>query len=341
MTCMEAYSFNRKERQCFIHLLSDLLENGFSLEQSLSFMIIVMPRKTEEIKWVKEQVSSGMTLEFCLSHVGFTSSQLASIQFSNSHGDLVGTLKRMDRHMQEAETQRKELIKLLSYPVILLFFLSGMILGMKWYILPEMSDMYDGIATQSLGFQLIDKGPMMIAVFFALMLVSGYIWMKKKAKESELAKLTAMSRVPIIGKLVSRYYTSLFATEWGLLLTQGLEFREIILLMGEGMYAPYMKEMSDNIKEQLEQGESIDVPLKGFGFIRPELLLIVKQGEINGKLGEELVMYGKREWVYFVEQSEKIIRCLQPLMFVLIACLIVSIYGALLLPIYSGMSELS
>lgn len=72
-------------------------------------------------------------------------------------------------------------------------------------------------------------------------------------------------------------------------------------------------------------------------FLNPELSLIILQGEVKGNLGKELLIYGRREWEGLMKLADKKIRFLQPMMFLLIAVLIISVYSALLLPIYKGM----
>ena len=98
--------------------------------------------------------------------------------------------------------------------------------------------------------------------------------------------------------------------------------------------------MAQTIKKKKKKGIYIEGPIKEWYFLKPELNLILLQGEVKGDLGKELLIYGKKEWDNWLNLAERKMRFLQPLMFLLIAVLIISVYAALLLPIYSGMGEM-
>ncbi|MGO3731846.1 MAG: competence type IV pilus assembly protein ComGB [Vagococcus sp.] len=340
MTLTKKKTFTRKERQGFILLLAELLDNGFSLDQGLQFMMTVNPSKKKEIKHIKKGLSKGKSLSCCLSKVGFTQAQLAQLSFADIHGDISGTLIRMSEQLVDEDTQRANLIKLISYPILLLFFLMSMVFGMKWYILPQLGDMYEQSNNQNIGLVLVDRSPI---ILLGILLTVAVVTMGSKlyfSNKTAIHRANTLCQIPVLKHVLTKYYTQLFATEWGMLLTQGMEFREVVLIMDQDGYTPLMKEMSQQIKEQLEQGYMIDEPIKEWRFFSPELTWIIHQGEVKGNLGKELFIYGKKEWKALIEKIEKGMSWLQPLMFLLIAVLIISVYAALLLPIYSGMGDL-
>lgn len=330
--------FNRQQKDDFVYLLATLLENGFSLEQSIKFMRTISVKQTKQLTFIEKKLLKGESFAQSLMGIGFSKEQLAPIKFSEVHGDLVGTLKRMSRQMREREKQRKEMIKVLSYPLLLLLFLVAMVLGMKWLILPQLSDLSQDGADSPM-FYFLDKGIQYTFILLGVLLVIGYLLDKRWNKGSQIKKLTIYIKIPIVGRLMTSYYTSLFATEWGNLLSQGMEFKEVVLTMQQSGYSNLMQEMAKEIKETLEEGIFIDEPIARWTFLRPELTWIIRQGEIHGNLGKELVVFGQREWESFIDECEKKIQWLQPITFILIAILIVSVYGSLLLPIYSGMGD--
>lgn len=330
-------SFTKKERIRFMTLLAELLDNGFHLQDGLSFLMVTMPKQQPIIKQMKRSLTKGMPLSQVLRQVGLTESQIAQISFSDVHGQLSETLLRMVEQMTDTERNRQTLIKLGTYPCLLLLFLFGMIGGMKRYVLPELNGIYETDTSQSFGVVVIENGPLiLLSLLLVVIAVLGMMkWLKRH--NNPLTLINKYSRLPIAGPLVKGYYTSLFAIEWGYLLSQGLEIRDVILVMNRKGYSPLMKEMAKDVERELEKGHELDVALKGWAFLLPELRIIIKRGEIKGNLGKELVIYGKKVWEDFVLGMEKYIRWLQPILFLIIAILIVSVYAALLLPIYGNM----
>lgn len=336
--CIKIKPLTRRQKYEFIYLLGNLLENGFSLEQSIHFMQTISVKQQPQLNDVEKRLLTGESFAKCLTNIGFTKEQIAPIKFSEVHGDLVTTLKRMSHQMNEREKQRKEMIKVLSYPVLLLVFLFMMILGMKVFIIPQLSEL-SSENNQSSMFQLLDYSLKWGIGFIVIVGVVGVCYDRYLTKNSQIKKLTLYSRLPIVGSLIKSYYTALFATEWGNLLSQGMEFKDVVLVMKKKGYSSLMQEMAKEIKIKLESGIFIDEPIEDWVFLKPELTWIIRQGEIHGHLGHELRVYGQREWEVFIAECEKKIQWLQPLTFLLIAVLIISIYGSLLLPIYSGMGE--
>lgn len=332
--------FSRKETQEFLNLLAELIGNGFTLEKSLDFLKMVMPKRENEIKEMKRNLLRGKKLATCLKSLKLTASQFAQLSFAEVHGDLVGTLLRMSQHISDKEKQRQHLIKVVSYPLLLLVFLSSMVLGMKWYILPQLAGLYEETDSRNLGLFFVNQSPLIVLFLLitgCIIYVSTKVFLKRK---SAIYRANWLCQIPVLKPFLISYYTSLFATEWGKLLSQGMEFRDVVLVMNQKGYTSLMKEMAQTIEKQIENGISIDGPIKEWLFLKPELNLIVLQGGAKGDLGRELLIYGKREWQKFIDLSEKKMRFLQPAMFLLIAVLIISVYGALLLPIYSGMGDM-
>ena len=332
--------FKRKEKQEFLVLLAELLDNGFTLEKSLTFMQTVNPKRKKEIKQMNRRLLEGKNIATCLKILHLKESEQAQLSFAEVHGDLTGTLLRMSQHMSDKEKQREHLIKVISYPLLLLLFLSSMVLGMKWYILPQLTELYDSNTQQNIGLILVNHSPMIVFSLLLLILTSYYLIKVYLSKKSAIYRANWLCRLPLIRTFIIHYYTSLFSLEWGKLLTQGMEFRDVVLIMNQPGYTPLMQEMAQEIERKIEEGISIEGPVKNWFFLKPELNLIILQGEVKGDLGKELLIYGKKEWEAFIHLAEKRMRFLQPMMFLLIAILIVSVYSALLLPIYSGMGDL-
>lgn len=64
---------------------------------------------------------------------------------------------------------------------------------------------------------------------------------------------------------------------------------------------------------------------------------MIEYGEIKSKLGRELDIYAQESWELFFSQLYQATQLIQPLVFLLVAVIIVIIYAAILLPIYQNM----
>ena len=119
-----------------------------------------------------------------------------------------------------------------------------------------------------------------------------------------------------MGDLYRCYQTSYFALEWGKLFQQGLEIRQIIMCMQQTSTATLVQELAVQLELCLASGGLLPDKLKDYVFLTPEFSLIVFQGEMRGKLGEELFVYSQLLTDRLFQQIEKKIQWIQPVIFI-------------------------
>ena len=101
-----------------------------------------------------------------------------------------------------------------------------------------------------------------------------------------------------------------------------------------------MHQLAAELDRGLQQGHSLADQLARYRFLTPEFSLIVFQGEAKGRLGAELVLYSRLTRKRFYQKVEKMLHLLQPLIFLFVALLIVSVYAAMFLPLYGNLNEI-
>ncbi|WP_276309131.1 competence type IV pilus assembly protein ComGB [Vagococcus vulneris] len=323
---------------CF---LSELLLSGFTLEKSLVFIETIQPKRKKELISVRRQLGHGYPLSVCLKRIGFQNRETAQLQFAEIHGEFPQTLERIATYLKDVQQQKDKMKKTLTYPLLLVTFLIGMMLGLRWFILPQLSSLYAGKQSTNIGLMFIEYLPYIMGGCAILGLLSIGVIRYYVKHTDPIRSTNLFCRLPIIGLYLKEYHTSLFATEWGQLLLMGMEFREIVVIMEGTGYTPLMQAMSVQIKHRLEQGYSIRRAMRDWQFLTPELSLIIQHGEMKGQLGQELVIYGQAAWYQYIQRIERSMVWFQPISFLLIALLIVSVYAGLLLPIYQGMEGLT
>ena len=97
---------------------------------------------------------------------------------------------------------------------------------------------------------------------------------------------------------------------------------------------PFYSELAKQIKLKLVTGETLESILSTFSFFEKEFPLIVKHGQENGKLEQELLFFSQHLYHRFEELMEKCLKTIQPLLYLFIGFLVVSMYLAILLPMF-------
>lgn len=323
---------NRKQRIDFAHLLGDLLENGFSLQQAFDFFLSANLFSKSLVTTIQQECYQGHPLADSFAYLSYSNDQILQIKLAESHGELAQTLLGIAQQMRLVQKQRENFIKAISYPLLLLLFLIVILLGMRFFLLPQLlaSGM---IQADDFSVQLITKIPIvgLGLIFFLLFIV--FMWHFLGKRHSYLIRFCYLAKIPIVGNLFSNYYSAYFALEWGKLFAQGLELHQIIecLLVIEGKYL--MQEMANDLKNRLSKGGTLAEELKRYPFLTREFSRIIFQGEARGNLAKELLTYSQLVWRRFFNQLEFLCSWLQPFVFLIVALLIMSLYVTMLLPL--------
>ncbi|BBD15644.1 competence type IV pilus assembly protein ComGB [Melissococcus plutonius] len=326
---------NKKQQQQFVHLLEGLLTNGFSLKESFYFMEKVSIFNKKLTNNLSNQIVLGKSLADIFLELNFEKITIIQINFAQMHGNLANTLKQIDLHMQHVQKYRNHFYKILSYPLILFLFLIMILIGIRQFIFPQLL-----IENQSsLTIQFIYNSPYLL-LGFLLVIFSLYLGFRTYLKRKDLIQqANFLGRMPILGIFYKDYLSELFAFEWGKLFTQGLEIRSVIQMMKQMDQYSLVTELAREMEKDLEKGILFHQQLQNYSFFTTEFSIIIQQGEIKGHLGKELIIYSGLIWKRFFNRIERSIQWVQPMIFLLIAILIISIYTAMLLPIYGNMEE--
>lgn len=322
----------RKQRIDFVQLLGDLLENGFSLQQAFAFFFNANLFVPSILASVLQDLNQGKSLAASFAQLNYSNDQILQIELAESHGDLAQTLSGIAEQMRLVQRQRENFLKAVSYPLLLLIFLIVILLGMRFFLLPQLlaSGM---IRAEDFSVQLIKMVPVIGLGMIIFLLVLLLCWQSWGKKHNYLVRFRVLAKIPLLGTLFSNYYSAYFALEWGKLFQQGLELNQIIecLLVVNGR--SLMQEMAGDLKVRLAQGNTLAEELGRYPFLTREFSRIVFQGEARGNLAKELLTYSQLVWRRFFNQLEFLCSWLQPLVFLIVAILIVSLYLTMLLPL--------
>ncbi|MDQ0222930.1 competence protein ComGB [Streptococcus moroccensis] len=272
---------------------------------------------------------AGQPFSRIMQELGFSSQVVTQLSLAELHGNLALSLEKVEAYLGQVLLVKKKLVEVATYPVVLLGFLVFLMLGMKNYLLPQMTD--GNLATVLVGhFPSIFLG---IACLSVLIILGIKIWMKRTA---HLPVACFLAQLPGLGRLVKRYLTGYYAREWGNLISQGLEMPQILDIMVD-QPSKLFAEIGQDMKQSLSNGQTFHEKVKDYPFFEKELSLMIEYGEAKSKLGQELTIYAQDCWDRFFTQVNQLMQLIQPLIFIFVALVIVLIYAAMLLPIYNNM----
>ena len=274
--------------------------------------------KESSLSLMKASLMRGDRLDQMFAAVGFSDNIVTQIALADKHGNLLGSLTKIETYMLRMTKVRKKLMEVATYPILLL---------------PQL---LEGYGKENWTVQLVQIFPQLFFATLCGLLVLSlilYLWVKR---QPALVFYRRMAKIPFIGQTVRLYTTAYYAREWGNLLGQGIDLLDLVALMKE-QKSKLFRELGADLEEALMLGQSFPDRIASHPFFTKELSLIIAYGEANARLGYELEVYAEEVWQAFFNRLNKATTFVQPLIFVIVAVVIVMIYAAMLLPMYQNM----
>lgn len=318
-----------KQQVKLMQLMTNLFSSGFHLAEIVDFLARSKLVESKFVTTMREGLSNGKSLSEILNELRFSNSVITQVALADYHGNTQQTLQLITENLTKMQKVRQKLVTVATYPIILLVFLIVIVLGLKTYLLPQ-------VEANNFAGEVINVLPWLF-IGFGVMLTGLALGMARYFKTtSPLRNIQKIGHFPLVRTYLKLYLSAFYAREWGNLIKQGLEMRQIFAMMTE-QNNQLFREMGQDLLNAMALGQEFHEKIHRYPFFTPELALIIEYGDMKVKLGDELLVYADESWTKFFEKVEKMMTLIQPLVFLFVALMIVLIYAAMLLPIYAQM----
>ncbi|MFD0846127.1 competence type IV pilus assembly protein ComGB [Streptococcus saliviloxodontae] len=323
-----------KRQRKVIQLFNNLMASGFNLTEILTFLERSQLLEDSYIQRMRKVLLNGQGLPEMMSQLGFSDSVVTQLSLADVHGNTHQSLQKIESYLAHLSLVRKKVIEVATYPLCLLTFLVLIMLGLKNYLLPQLDGKGNAASL------IINHFPMIFLTGIATLLITSLLLIVLARRLSPVLLYSRLARLPFIGYLVRLYLTAYYAREWGNLIGQGVELVAIVRLMQE-QKSKLFQAIGEDMEAALLAGRTFHEKVLDYPFFLRELSLMIEYGEVKSKLGSELEIYAEETWERFFTRMTQATQLIQPLVFLLVAVMIVLIYAAMLLPMYQSMEVLS
>lgn len=315
-----------KKQYQLVKLLHNLSLSGFTLTEMIAFLEKAKLLESHYVQGMKKDLLNGLAISEMMQHLGFSDALVTQLSLAEVHGNTTNCLSKMQDYMAQTSHIRQKTVEVITYPLILLTFLIVILMGLRQYLLPQ-------IGQENHLTRFLSQFPSLLLIIVALFAGISILLRLRWQKRPQLQQLFQYSKIPLLSAILQLYLTAYYAREWGNLVGQGIELATILELMQKEK-SILMRELGSKIEKDLLAGKSFDQSISTFPFFKSELSLMIEYGEIKGKLGQELEIYAQVSWENYFRKLSQATQWLQPLIFMIVAIIIVMIYAAMLLPMY-------
>ena len=337
-------AIDKENKIYFIKRLYELIDHGYMLEDSLEFLLIQYEVADDEIKKIKEKLSNGSKLSDILGYLGYSQLIVSKIKFAEDYGRIEDMLLEVETYLKIKKIQQEKVIKTLRYPLFLTLTLICLIMVFNALVIPQFENIYTSSNIKmDLQTIILIKSlyyiPKIISIIFLLILICiGYTFYTIKYKPNLFLK--SLLYIPKVRNYSKLYFSYRFSMELGLFLMSGFSLKTALEVMVEEDYDYYLTLFSKDILNELDQGIGFEDAIGKIKYFDKSMRKFVSHGKNNGLIDKELKLFSELMLDTFLTSLDKNLKKLQPILFGILAVVIVGLYMVILLPIFNMASSL-
>ncbi|HEX6416136.1 MAG TPA: type II secretion system F family protein [Candidatus Saccharimonadales bacterium] len=334
-----------KDKIVFTRQLATLIGAGLPLSQSLHTVMEQTENKKLQsvVEDIVTAVEGGKSLSDAFSKHPevFDKVFLALIAAGEASGTLDDSLRRIAAQQEKDAAIMSKIKGALTYPLIVLFVIFGVMAFMLFTVVPQVEKLYDDL-NKTLPFltQIMVSTADFLAAFWWLVIIllgiGVYFFMQYLKTEGGIKFKDNMKlNVPLFGKMFRKLYMARLARTGQTLLSTGVAMLDMLRITSEAVNNSIISKSIDRAAEKVKGGKALSTALQPEEYILPLVPQMIKIGEQSGKIDE---MMGKTAQVYEDELDEEIkaiSTAIEPILMVVLAVVAGGMVGAILLPIYS------
>jgi type IV pilus assembly protein PilC len=336
----------------FCRQFSTMINAGVSLVRCLQ--VLETQTTNERLKIVTRdlinRVEGGETLSRSLSHHKcFSPLFIGLVRAGEVGGVLDETLERLSIFL-EADSKLKRKVKAaMTYPVLVMIAAFLIVTGLVIFIVPQFIKIFKDFGNVQMPMMtqiLIDVSQFTTSKHGAIILIGGGVgsqiaWRKfKSTKFGKRVYDKYKLKVPVFGKLSHNIAVARFTRTLGTLLSSGVPILQAMETVAGAVDNETFYEIIMKCRARVREGDSIGDPLAKSGLFPPMVVQMVSIGEETGALDQ---MLGKVADFYEIEvesQLQSLAAALEPIMIVILGCIVGFIVIALFMPMISLISSL-
>lgn len=334
-----------KDKIVFTRQLATLIGAGLPLSQSLRTVLDQTSNKRMQaiIQEVIADVEGGKQLSeaFGKHKDVFDKIFLALVTAGEASGTLDEALKRIAAQQEKDAAMMSKIKGALTYPVIVLFVIMGVMIFMLVAVVPQVEKLYQDMnQTLPLLTQIMIGISTFITNYWGLLLIAlaigGYFFVQWARTDDGIRAVDSFKlNVPMFKGMFRKLYMARFTRTGQTLLATGVAMLDMLRISGEGVSNVRIKDGIDRAAEKVKGGKALSSSLESEDYILPMVPQMIKIGEQSGKIDE---MMGKTAQVYEDELDEEIrtlSTAIEPVLMVVLAVVAGGMVGAILFPIYA------
>jgi type IV pilus assembly protein PilC len=334
-----------KELTFVLSTLTTLIDNGVSLPKALGTLARedALAKHRHMLEGLCKKVESGVAFSTALEAVPHVCDQLTinQIRVGERSGTLVDTLKQLASSRNQSAELRRQVIKKMAYPALLIIVGSGLITFLLLYVIPVFQETYDkaGIPLPLVTRALILAGELVkqYGLMLLLTVILAAFAIKQLRKRNEFAQRmdASLLKLPLFGPWLRDMAVLQLMEVLNNLLTAGYTLAEALGQTADSVGNRAVRQGVKRLQSAVHRGERFSRELERHEDMFPPIVnQLVIVGESTGQLGRstnDICSFLRAE---IERKTSLLVGALEPILTISLAASIAVILLAIYLPMF-------
>ncbi len=343
-----------KDLSIFYRQFATMINAGVSLIRCLD----VLEQQTSSyrlktiIRDIESEIEGGASLSQAMGKYPNIFSQLAIglVRAGEVGGVLDETLSRLALFIEKDMELRRKIKSAMTYPVVVLFFATGIVLMLTTYILPQFIKLFKDLGLEEDAFPLPTLMLMRASDFFihkwwmAIIIIVGLVIVVNRVKATKTGKriwdMLAL-KVPVFGSLTHKVAIARFSRTLATLLGSGVPILQAMETTAGTITNNLIADAVLAARANIRQGDTIADPLAASKQFPPMVVQMVNIGEETGQLDEMLEKVAEFYEAEVDATLASLAAALEPILIVLLGVVVGFIVISMFLPLVEIIGQLS
>lgn len=334
-----------KDKMVFTRQLATLIGAGLPLAQSMRTVLEQTQNKKMQgvVQEIIADIEGGKALSNAFSKHPevFDNVFIALISAGEASGTLDDALRKVAAQQEKDSAMMRKIRGALTYPIIVLLVIVGVILFMLFTVMPQVKTLYDDLGKELpfLTQVMVSAAQFMVSYWWVIllaMIIGGYFLRQYLQTERGIvAKDTFKLNAPLIKGMFRKLYMARFARTGQTLLSTGVAMLDMLEITADAINNVVIHDSIDRAAEKVKGGKSLSQSIKTEDYILPMVPQMIKIGEQSGQIDG---MMGKTAQIYEEELDEEVKNmstAIEPVLMVVLGIVAMGMVGAILFPIYN------
>lgn len=322
-----------------------MLKAGITFIRALEVIVGNMKKGhlKEILSQAKADIQNGIQISdaFSSTQLPFQKIYRSSLLAGEKSGDLVSLIEKFNVYLEKITNLKRKTVSSLSYPVILFFFMLGIVTVVMVYVIPKFTSFYDSFEAELPFFtQFFMSASMFMKNNFLLILVIiAAIFMGIKLLEKTNEKIIIMDRlklkIPFIGKIILENSMAIFSRTMNILVSGGIPVPESTAIAVETITNKFLFSRIRHIPDKIKEGNLLSQALDEVEEVPKIMVEVIRVGDSSGNLPEVLNKNADFFETSIDTKINTIISLIEPIIIIVLGLVILFMLLSIYLPIFN------